>query len=239
MSTDPTNLLKTLGRQSAVSDTAERALEREQRIVERLEMLDAELDHQHHRRRRLSLIGLAVGFAAATAVAGGVAYQSQSAPEPHSAAPAKTTAPVLTPKIAPAAPRPLPPEPPLAPEVNDEPSVAPTPSVGRAHHGAAAPALPESAPPQTRISTLGQENELLASAKAAVRSSDFRTALARIDELLQRYPRSPLGQNAQVERFRVLAKMGQTAQAAQAARRYLADYPQGFARDEARTMAAP
>jgi outer membrane protein assembly factor BamD (BamD/ComL family) len=60
-----------------------------------------------------------------------------------------------------------------------------------------------------------------------------------LEVFVSRYPRSPLTQNAYVERFRALAKLGQHARAARAAQRYLADYPKGFAREEAQELAVP
>ncbi len=115
---------------------------------------------------------------------------------------------------------------------------------------AAAPALP---PPRAsakasathapselpRSSTLAEENELFAHAKSLAHSGDLASAVVELDGFIARYPRSPLVQNAEVERFRALAKLGRAAQATQAARRYLATYPEGFAREEAQKLAIP
>ncbi len=95
------------------------------------------------------------------------------------------------------------------------------------------PTAPASAP---RASTLAEQNQLLQSAADARRRGDNARCLALLDELLSRYPRSPLGQEARVEHFRTLERMGRHAQAVAEARRYLADFPTGFARDEAQSL---
>jgi hypothetical protein len=51
-----------------------------------------------------------------------------------------------------------------------------------------------------------------------------------------RYPASPLAQEAHVERFRALERMGRHSAAVSAARLYLVAYPNGFARDEAKAI---
>ncbi len=82
-------------------------------------------------------------------------------------------------------------------------------------------------------STLGAENALLSSAMRSRRDGDRAGALTTLDELLGRYPRSPLAETARVEKLRVLFDMASFGPAAREAERYLADYPRGFARDEA------
>lgn len=93
--------------------------------------------------------------------------------------------------------------------------------------GAAAPAEPS-------LSTLSEENQLFQSAAQAERAGDSGTALARLAELLSSFPRSPIAQNAMVRKFRLLARVGRTAEASQAAAEYLRAFPQGFAEREAR-----
>ena len=90
-----------------------------------------------------------------------------------------------------------------------------------------------------RTSTLAEENELFSKAKAAARRGDLAQAVTELEVFIARHPRSPLTQNAYVERFRALAKLGQHTRSAQAAQRYLADYPKGFAREEAQELAFP
>lgn len=95
---------------------------------------------------------------------------------------------------------------------------------------AASPAVP--AP----RGTLAQANALLASALEASREGNDTLALARLDELLRRFPDSPVADNARVERFRTLRRLGRDREAARAASKYLKGDPDGFARDEARDL---
>lgn len=85
-------------------------------------------------------------------------------------------------------------------------------------------------------SALAQQNDLFAEGVAKRRLGDVSGALRAYDELISRFPSSPLAQNAAVERMRLLAAVGD-AQAASEARRYLARYPHGFALEEARQLA--
>lgn len=106
---------------------------------------------------------------------------------------------------------------------------------------ASAPAAPppasHTAPAASGGSTLSEQNDLFARAMAAKRRHDDATALAGFDRLLARYPRSPLAENAAVERMRLLRDTD-PVRAARAARAYLATYPNGFARGEAQAIAA-
>jgi ferric-dicitrate binding protein FerR (iron transport regulator) len=92
------------------------------------------------------------------------------------------------------------------------------------------------APAPAPRSRLGEENQLLATAIAASKGGDFTGAVATLDDLLRRFPTSTLAQEAHVERFRALAHNDRAA-AAREARLYLALYPDGFARDEAKGLA--
>jgi outer membrane protein assembly factor BamD (BamD/ComL family) len=80
------------------------------------------------------------------------------------------------------------------------------------------------------------ENELYAAASRAARDGNESLAIGDLDTLLTRYPNSPLAQNARVDRFRALMRSGRSEEASTQARRYLADYPNGFARDEAKAL---
>ena len=93
------------------------------------------------------------------------------------------------------------------------------------------------APHAVAVSSLAEQNRLFQAAMGARQSGDDRRALALLDQLISRYPGSPLEQDARVERFRTLKRLGRGDDATQAARRYLAEHPDGFARDEARQMA--
>jgi hypothetical protein len=93
--------------------------------------------------------------------------------------------------------------------------------------------------PEEPGSTLAIENALLQRAMSAARSGDDRRAVQLLDELLSRYPTSPLAQNAKVERMRAFARLGDQSALSRESRRYLAEHPDGFARDEARGGVLP
>jgi hypothetical protein len=86
-------------------------------------------------------------------------------------------------------------------------------------------------------STLGEENRLLASAIAAAKSGNYGDAVDTLDDLLRRFPTSPVAPEAHVQRFRILEQSGNVAAAAREARTYLALYPEGSAREEAKRLA--
>lgn len=128
------------------------------------------------------------------------------------------------------------------------PSPNPTPSraVGEPQRTAPSAALPErtSAPKleaaassAALTSTLGEENVLYERALRQAQSGETSAALADLESLMRRHPGSPLVQNARVEHFRILLRAGNRAAAAREARRYLSDYPDGFARSEAKNVA--
>ena len=105
---------------------------------------------------------------------------------------------------------------------------------GSSARGPRREAAPGSAVPRSR---LGEENQLLATAIAASRSGEYASAVSTLNELLHRFPGSTLAQEAHVERFRALARSGDAASAGREARLYLALYPDGFAREEAKALA--
>lgn len=84
------------------------------------------------------------------------------------------------------------------------------------------------------IGALAVQNALFQQAADARNRGDAHEAADRFGELLSRYPGSPLAGEARVERMRALARSGRLDEAAHEARRYLAAYPEGFAKDEAR-----
>jgi hypothetical protein len=90
-----------------------------------------------------------------------------------------------------------------------------------------------------RHSTLGAETRLFEQAMSLQRSGRHATALETFELFLSRYSVSPLAQEAQVQRFRLLKRLGQDRAAATAAREYMADHPRGFARSEAKDLALP
>jgi hypothetical protein len=86
---------------------------------------------------------------------------------------------------------------------------------------------------------LAEQNRLFSAAVAASRRGDDSRAVALIDELLVRYPTSPLVPEARVERFRALKRLGHKSEAAREASRYLLENENGAARDEAREVVLP
>jgi ferric-dicitrate binding protein FerR (iron transport regulator) len=126
------------------------------------------------------------------------------------------------------------------------PQVTPLPTPASAAKIVEAPRLRRSvamspAPPPPRApepeSTLAQQNDLFARAVAARRSGDRQGALERFFELERRFPSSPLGEASMVERMRLVTSRDREAGRA-VAREYLARYPDGFARAEARALGA-
>lgn len=121
-------------------------------------------------------------------------------------------------------------------------------STQRSEHEAApvpsarsAPSLaPNSSPaPEPAVSQtdLAEQNHSFAEAMLAREHGDLGRAVRILDNFVRRYPGSPLAQDASVERFRTLVRLGDYPAAAREARRYLTLYQSGFARDEARALA--
>jgi hypothetical protein len=125
-------------------------------------------------------------------------------------------------------------------ENSDEakPDVAgPVNPAAQAAAGVQAPSAPESAKATSNAAELAEQNRLLQAAVEARNQGNDALVVRRTDELFRQYPRSPLAESARVERFRALRRLGRHAEAARDAQRYLAEYGQGFARDEARDVA--
>lgn len=110
-------------------------------------------------------------------------------------------------------------------------STPPLPGHGVATHGSAA--VPAAA--SERDSRLAAQNDLFAEGVARRRLGDVSGALRAYEEVVRRFPASPLAENAIVERMRLSS--GTSAGRAEA-QRYLARYPRGFAAAEARRLAA-
>jgi ferric-dicitrate binding protein FerR (iron transport regulator) len=91
--------------------------------------------------------------------------------------------------------------------------------------------------PIERDGLLGEQNRLLASAMDARKRGDDQGAVRILDDFLAKYPSSPVVEVAHVERFRALERAGNHAEASKEARRYLATFRDGFAREEARRLA--
>ncbi len=109
------------------------------------------------------------------------------------------------------------------------PSAAPTPKRG------AQPSMDALPEPVKDESPLTAQNDLFAEGVALRRQGDVRGALRAYQDLITRFPKSPLAENAMVERMRLMAK-SHDSRAVDEARRYLARYPSGFAVLEARQL---
>jgi hypothetical protein len=97
---------------------------------------------------------------------------------------------------------------------------------------------PPAAPAASSRSTLGAENALLSEAMRLRRDRQDDRALVLVDAFVERYPGSPLLETARVERLRIFEETGAMDRLRRDAERYLADYPRGYARDEASRMLA-
>jgi ferric-dicitrate binding protein FerR (iron transport regulator) len=85
---------------------------------------------------------------------------------------------------------------------------------------------------------LADQNQRFARAMSAKKNGDSTTALRELAALLRRYPGSPLTQELRVERLRMLRTTGRRELAAHEARRYLREFPQGYAVAEAEELLA-
>lgn len=118
-------------------------------------------------------------------------------------------------------------------DATDEPS--PGVSVDEGKSGAR---TPHSRPRKFDSRELADQNERFARAMSLKKNSDPTGALRELGLLLRRYPGSPLTQELRVERLRMLRGLGRTAQAQREARRYLREFPQGYAVPEAEELLA-
>jgi hypothetical protein len=109
-------------------------------------------------------------------------------------------------------------------------AAAPTREVARTETNGGSPRSPRS---PKAPGTLAEENRLYEAALAARNAGDDRRAADGFSQLLTRYPRTVLREQSLAERFRALDRAGQVSLAVAAARRYLAAYPDGFARADA------
>ncbi len=86
-------------------------------------------------------------------------------------------------------------------------------------------------------STLSEQNGMYQAALDARNQGDDRRALELFAALLGRYPGGHFAQDAEIERMRAFRRLGNSSAAAAEARRYLAENPSGYAREEARRFA--
>jgi len=95
-------------------------------------------------------------------------------------------------------------------------------------------ALPRPTSAEAKASTLAEQSRMFQEAIDARNRGDDVRAADLFGRLLSRYPSY---EEAEVQLFRAQKRLGRMTAAAAAARRYLAQHPQGFARDEARGLA--
>lgn len=88
----------------------------------------------------------------------------------------------------------------------------------------------------THHSTLAEQNDAFARIVALRQRGDMAGCATEVNRFLAQYPASPLAESARVEQMRAL-RIADPARAASVARRYLGQYPSGFARAEAQAIA--
>jgi hypothetical protein len=93
---------------------------------------------------------------------------------------------------------------------------------------------PVSSDASAKSSTLAEQDRMFQEAIDARNRGDDAHAAELFTRLVARYPNY---EEAEVQLFRAQKRLGQTAAAAAGARRYLAEHPQGFAHEEARSLA--
>ena len=85
-------------------------------------------------------------------------------------------------------------------------------------------------------SVLEAQNDLFVSAVRARRAGKSSLALGLLDRFIHDYPDASLFESALVQKMRLLAATSDLSDAAALAHQYLERFPDGFARDEARTL---
>jgi hypothetical protein len=83
---------------------------------------------------------------------------------------------------------------------------------------------------------LADQNRRFARAMAHKKQGEPRAALRELAGILRRYPGSPLTQEVRVERLRLLRGLADSRQAEREAKRYLRDFPDGYAAREAEEL---
>ena len=117
-----------------------------------------------------------------------------------------------------------------APDAVDAPDAADVTTT----HGSARLTRRELALAEAKASALAEESRLFQDAIDARNRGDDARSAELFSHLVARYPSY---EEAEVQLFRAEKRLGRAASAVAEARRYLALHPQGFARDEARTLA--
>jgi len=83
---------------------------------------------------------------------------------------------------------------------------------------------------------LADQNARFARAMQLKKSGEPVLALRELERIARKYPGSPLGQELHVERLRLLVSLGRERQAEREARRYLREFPEGYAVREAQEL---
>jgi hypothetical protein len=95
------------------------------------------------------------------------------------------------------------------------------------------------APPNIEPGTLAEENRLFRAALDARNRGESARSAELFGELLRRFPRSVVAEEASLGRLRALERLGRRADVQVEARRYLARFPSGHARGEVEKVLAP
>jgi len=126
-------------------------------------------------------------------------------------------------------------QPALAPPASPTAVPLPQPETSAAPvESAVRPPRREPSPAEVKASALAEQGHMFQDAIDARNRGDDPRAVDLFTRLVARYPNY---EEAEVQLFRAQKRLGQTAAAAAVARRYLAQHPQGFAHEEARSLA--
>jgi hypothetical protein len=128
--------------------------------------------------------------------------------------------------VEPASAATVPAEAPMAPAAPSDDRALPRDTKARVPHRASVA--------EVKASNLAEQSRLFQEAIDARNRGEDARAAELFAHLLARYPSY---EEAEVQLFRAQKRLGRMAAAAAEARRYLAQHPQGFARDEARDLA--
>jgi ferric-dicitrate binding protein FerR (iron transport regulator) len=115
--------------------------------------------------------------------------------------------------------------------VNGEPVPSGVEAVEERKHGARG-----AGPRHFDSRQLADQNARFARAMHLKKGGEPARALRELERIVRKYPGSPLAQECSVERLRLLASLGRTRQAAREAKRYLREFPDGYAVREAREL---
>lgn len=237
---DMNELFARMGREPELVEAPAAREARRARIVGTMRELHVRLVHEPARgfgpRRRVHVLLVAATVAVAGAAFAGAAGVGPVAGLQRAWLTEHGNAPAAAAPEAPRATR-------EAMRTEPAPPVAPAPPAA-VPQAPALETLPRAAnastPPVTRRDAESQleiVNRTFADAKRAKREGRDAEALVLFEQLLARFPRSVLAQEASVERMRTLVRLGRAADAQRAAHKYLARYPKGFAREEAERLA--